>query len=190
MMLEALEAVFHEFTSSEKLEIPRRQQQYQYIAVDGSTTSFFSFSKYSSDNYFISEGHSASVFYSIHINAFYDINKRIYTDASLQSVHKKDEFLAFCQLVDRHIPHSDQRTIFVGDRGYCSYNNMAHVIEKEQYFVFRAKDITSKGLIKNFIFPDSDTFDMTVDVCQFWLHFIFVIVFTLTLCYSWHPLFS
>ena len=81
------------------------------------------------------------------------------------SLHtKKDEFLAFCQLVDRHIPHPDQRTIFIGDRGYCSYNNMAHVIEKEQYFVFRTKDITSKGLIGNFVFPDSDTFDITVDV--------------------------
>ena len=41
---------------------------------------------------------------------------------------------------------------------------MAHVIEKEQYFVFRTKDITSKGLIGNFVFPDSDTFDITVDV--------------------------
>lgn len=140
MMPEALEAVFHEFTSSsEKLELSKQEQQYQYIAADGSTISFFSFSKYSSDDYFISEGHSASGFYSIHINAFYDINKRIYTDAILQSAHKKDG-------------------------GYCYYNNMAHVIEKEQYFVFRTKDITSKGLIGNFVFPDSDTFDITVDV--------------------------
>lgn len=41
---------------------------------------------------------------------------------------------------------------------------MAHMIEKEQYFVFRTKDITSKWLIGNFVFPDSDTFDITVDV--------------------------
>lgn len=66
MMPEALEAVFHEFTSSsEKLELSKQEQQYQYIAADGSTTSFFSFSKYSSDDYFISEGHSASGFYSM-----------------------------------------------------------------------------------------------------------------------------
>ena len=82
----------------------QQEQQYQYIAADGSSTSFFSFSKYSSDDYFISEGHSASGFYSIHINAFYDINKRIYTDAILQSAHKKDEFLAFCHVVIRAIP--------------------------------------------------------------------------------------
>ena len=42
MMPEALEAVFHEFTSSsEKLELSKQEQQYQYIAADGSTTSFF-----------------------------------------------------------------------------------------------------------------------------------------------------
>ena len=165
MMPEALEAVFHEFTSSsEKLELSKQEQQYQYIAADGSTTSFFSFSKYSSDDYFISEGHSASGFYSIHINAFYDINKRIYTDAILQSAHKKDEFLAFCQLVDRHIPHPDQRTIFIGDRGYCSYNNMAHVVEQGQYFLFRTKDIHSKGLVGNFNFPDAESFDIDVSV--------------------------
>ena len=41
---------------------------------------------------------------------------------------------------------------------------MAHVIEKGQYFLFRTKDITSKGLIGNFDFPDSDTFDSSVNV--------------------------
>ena len=65
--LDVYKRQFHEFTSSsEKLELSKQEQQYQYIAADGSTTSFFSFSKYSSDDYFISEGHSASGFYSIH----------------------------------------------------------------------------------------------------------------------------
>lgn len=41
---------------------------------------------------------------------------------------------------------------------------MTHVIEKGQYFLFRTKDITSKGLIGNFDFPDSDTFDISVNV--------------------------
>lgn len=162
---EALETVFHKFMSaSRKLDVPSREQRYQYIAADGSSISFFSFPKFASDDYFISEGHSMNGFYSMHLNAFYDIEKHIYTDAVLQSAHKKDEFLAFCQMVDRHIPSSDIKTVFIGERGYCSYNNMAHVIEKEQYFVFRSKDITSKGILSNFAFPDSDTFDITVNV--------------------------
>lgn len=39
-------------------------------------------------------GHSAKGFYSVHINAFYDLERHTYTDALLQSVHQKDEFRA------------------------------------------------------------------------------------------------
>ncbi len=52
----------------------------------------------------------------------------------------------------------------MGDRGYCSYNNMAHVIEKGQYFLFRTKDVLSKGLVGNFNIPKEGAFDKTVTV--------------------------
>ena len=39
---------------------------------------------------------------------------------------------------------------------------MAHVIERGQFFLFRAKDITSKGLLHHIDLPDSDEFDITV----------------------------
>lgn len=39
---------------------------------------------------------------------------------------------------------------------------MAHVVEKNQYFLFRTKDIHSKGLIGNFDFPDTDSFDIQI----------------------------
>jgi len=41
---------------------------------------------------------------------------------------------------------------------------MAHVLSKGQYFLFRTKDIHSKGLVGNFDFPDTDSFDITVNV--------------------------
>lgn len=41
---------------------------------------------------------------------------------------------------------------------------MAHVIESDQYFLFRTKDIFSKGLIHNFNFPEDESFDITVKV--------------------------
>lgn len=162
---EAFEAVFQEFTTSSlKLKTERYDSQYQLIAADGSTISFSSLPRFSSDEYYISEGHSASGFYSMHINAFYDLKRHIYTNALIQPAHQKDEFSAFCQLVDSHTSSSDAKIIFIGDRGYCSYNNMAHVIEKGQYFLFRTKDINSKGLIGNFDFPDTAEFDITVNV--------------------------
>ncbi len=158
---EALEAVFHRFNSS----VPAgTDPRFRFLAADGSTFTFFSRPSFSSPEYFVSEGHSAKGFYSMHVNAFYDLRKHIYSDALIQPVHQKDEFRAFCDMVDRHDTQPATRDVFIGDRGYCSYNNMAHVVEKGQYFLFRTKDIHSKGLVGNFDFPDTDSFDITVNV--------------------------
>lgn len=41
---------------------------------------------------------------------------------------------------------------------------MAHVIQKSQFFLFRTKDVGKKGLIGKFDFPNSDEFDVSVNV--------------------------
>mgnify|MGYP004634437443 FL=1 len=38
----------------------------------------------------------------MHLNAFYDLTTHTYTDALIQPVHCKNEFSAFCDMVDRH----------------------------------------------------------------------------------------
>lgn len=158
---DALEAVFHRFNTS---VLAMEKAPYRFLAADGSTFTFFSRPSVSSPEYFVSEDHSAKGFYSMHLNALYDLHKHTYTDALIQPVHHKNEFRAFCDMVDRHrrLPHT--RDVFIGDRGYCSYNNMAHVMEKDQFFLFRTKDIHSKGLVGNFDFPDADSFDIQVNV--------------------------
>lgn len=165
---EAIQAVFDAFNHSYfALGLPQGSNiapGYRCLAADGSTVSFFSSSKFAADDYFVSEGHSAKGFYSIHINTLYDLDRNMYTGASLQPVHKKDEFRAFCSLVDPCPAISGVKDIYIGDRGYCSYNNMAHVIEKGQYFLFRTKDVLSKGLVRNFGLPKEGTFDKTVIV--------------------------
>ena len=161
---EALKEVFDNFMES----IPSctdKHTGYRLIAADGSTASYFSRDKYSPpDEYFISPGNSIKGAYSIHINAFQDLDSHLYTDALLQPVHHKDEFRAFCTIVDRHPVVPGVKNIYIGDRGYCSYNNMAHVLQNEQYFLFRTKDIHQKGLVGKFDFPDDETFDITVNV--------------------------
>ncbi len=163
----ALAEVFHSFNSSYfPLGVPRRQTAdgYRCIAADGSTASFFSSNKFAGDEYFVSEGHSAKGFYSLHINALYDLDRDMYTAALLQPAHMKDEFQAFCSMADACPLLPGTKDIYMGDRGYCSYNNMAHIIEKGQYFLFRAKDVLSKGLVGNFNLPKEGTFDETVTV--------------------------
>ena len=162
---EALESLFTKFnTAFHASEYNRTSERYRFLAADGTTVSFFSHPRFSSDDYFVSNGHSAKGFYSMHINAFYDLNENLYTDALIQPVHAKDEFRAFSSIVDQHEVPSDVKHVYIGDRRYCSYNNMARVLEQEQYFLFRTKDITSKGLVGKFDYPNTDTFDVLVPV--------------------------
>lgn len=159
---EALESIFHQFNTS--IHSVECQRDYRFLAADGSTFTFFSKPSFAGSEYFVSEGHSAKGFYSMHLNALYDLEKHTYTDAFIQSVHQKDEFQAFCNMVDSHVLLFHTKDVFIGDRGYCSYNNMAHVIEKGQYFLFRSKDIHSKGLVNKFEFPNEESFDVNVSV--------------------------
>lgn len=159
---DALESVLKNFNS--QAAVLSSPAPYRYLAADGSTFTFFSKHSFASEEYFVSEGHSAKGFYSVHMNALYDLDTHIYPDALIQAIHHKDEFQAFCQMVDRLDISPGVRNVFIGDRGYCSYNNMAHVIERGQYFLFRTKDIHSKGLVRNFDFPDAESFDITVSV--------------------------
>lgn len=159
---EALEAVFKKFNFSINSTV--EPSTYRFLAADGSTFTFFSKPSFASSVYYIHEGHSAKGFYSMHLNAFYDLCRHTYTSALIQPVHEKNEFKAFCDMVDRHDPLPDTQDVFIGDRGYCSYNNMAHVINKGQFFLFRTKDIHSKGLVGKFDFPNDDSFDITVNV--------------------------
>lgn len=159
---EALEAVFQKF--NESMDSLGVRSNYRFLAADGSTATFFSRPQFSADEYFVEPGHSAKGSYSVHINAFYDLERHTYTDALLQPVHQKDEFRAFCEIVDRHPVSDGTKNVYIGDRGYCSYNNMAHVLENQQYFLFRTKDIHSKGLVGGFDFPDQEAFDIDIDV--------------------------
>ena len=68
----------------------------------------------------------------------------------------------FCDMVDRY--DSAIPTIFIADRGYESYNNMAHVQLKGQFFLFRIKDFNSHGILQGFDLIDKDIFDFPISL--------------------------
>lgn len=162
LMSNAFEAVFKIFNEHTAHYSDSDPSSYDLIAADGSTFTFFSKEKWSCEEYHVTNGHSAKGFYSMHLNAFYNLTTNKYLDAIIQPVHNKNEFGAFCDMVDRNSYH--KKTIFIADRGYCSYNNMAHVVAKNQYFLFRSKDINSKGILSGFEFPKEETFDIHIKV--------------------------
>ncbi len=84
---EALQQVMYEFNDAIFQE--KVSSKYRFIAADGSTATYFSKASFSPDEYYVNQGHSQKGFYSMHINAFQDIQKHIYTDILIQPVHKK-----------------------------------------------------------------------------------------------------
>lgn len=61
----------------------------------------------------------------------YDLEHHIYTDAVIQGRLNWNEHSALQEMVDR----SDiSKALVVADRGYESYNNMAHIQEKDGIF--------------------------------------------------------
>ncbi len=128
---DAMEAVFRHFNSSVMALVPNTlsDDKYRFLAADGSTCTYFSTPCFSSADYYCSPGNSIRGVYSMHLNAFYDLTTHTYTDALIQPVHCKNEFSAFCGMVDRHEVIEGRKNIYIGDR-LLFYNNMAHVLEQ------------------------------------------------------------
>lgn len=158
---EGVEALFHQFSAS--LDELHPATKYRFLAADGSTLTFLSNNKLSPAEYYTTQGNSADGCYSAHTIVTYDLDTDLYTDCIVQPIRKKDEFSALRDIIDRHpLPNDGTPLIFIADRGFCSYNNMAHVIERGQFFLFRAKDVTSKGLLHRIDLPESEEFDISV----------------------------
>lgn len=139
---------FNEF--NRKLPPRVNYRGFNLLAVDGSDinlptlrTDTENFMPYASKN---------GGFYQIHLNACFNLCTSTYQDVVFQPRPSFNEGLAFCTMVDRCSLKSN--TIFIADRGYISYNNMAHVIEKDNYFLFRAKKPDYQvSLLKKYLEP-------------------------------------
>ena len=97
-----------------------------------------------------------------HINAMYDLLEHTYENIIIQNAIELNENGAFNNIVDNY---KGEKAIYIADRGYESYNSFAHVIESNQKFLIRVKDINSKtSLTKSFnLETESDEFDLTVN---------------------------
>ena len=93
----------------------------------------------------------------LHLNAMFDLNNRIYTDVAFG----RNEHSAFVEMVDdSEIPQA----LVIADRGYESFNDMAHVQEKGWFFLIRIKDSNACSMKSGFELPDEDEFDISVEL--------------------------
>ena len=150
----AFETLFHTFTDT--IDEQSLFKGYRLLAVDGSDLHTPT-NKDEKDSFY--EGANGQKPYNLfHLNALYDLQSRVYTDAIVQGRKCENEHKAFVTMVDRDtvsIP-----TIYIADRGYESYNNMAHIIEKGQKFLIRVRDSKKNCLISGLELPDQDEFDV------------------------------
>lgn len=118
--------------------------KYSLVACDGSAADIFR-NPDDSDTFFEPNGKSTRGFNQIHINAFFSVLDKKITDLLIQPARKRNEYSAFCQMVDRS--ESDTPVIYLCDRGYASYNAFAHVIENGQFFVMRCTDDKTEKIL-------------------------------------------
>ena len=154
----ALEFLWRRFTDS--FPSPKTFQVYRLLAVDGSDINI-PHDPLDSQTYFQSQPNTQG-FNLLHLNALYDVCNQVYLDAVIQKRRMENEARALVQMVDRL--HLDRPAIIVADRGYESYNVMAHIDLKGWYYVIRVKDRRGRCILSPLNLPDTDEFDVPVDL--------------------------
>lgn len=149
----AFEMLFRQFTSSfSKMKL---HKGYRLIAVDGSDLHTPTNAEEKSCYY---PGVNGQKPYNLmHLNALYDLMNNIYVDAIVKDSRDSNENKAFTTMIDRNT--STVPTIYIADRGYESYNNIAHIQECNQYFLIRVKDLNRQGIVSGLSLPETDEFD-------------------------------
>lgn len=133
------------FAFNSKLSKKLYNEKYQIIACDGSAIDIYR-NPNDPDTFFEPNGKSTRGFNQVHVNAFYSILDRRFTNLVIQPGRKRNEYSAFCEMVDE-AGNDGPPTIYFADMGYASYNNFAHVIENDQYFLIRCNDKRLKGIL-------------------------------------------
>lgn len=146
----SLVSLFVKYTDKERL-----YKGYRLLAADGSDIQIPTDPKHTA-SYF--PGSNGQTPYSLlHLDAVYDLCQRTYLDAEVCGLRNSDERGTLCKMVDRS---NISNALIVADRGYESYNLMAHIQEKGWKFLIRIKDIYSSGIAFGLELPDTDEFDL------------------------------
>lgn len=152
---EAFKAVFNGFSSELRKEF---SDEMPVLTIDGSDIQIAT-NPQDESSYF--PGTNGQKGYNLlHLNALYDLSHRLYSDAVIQKRLDWNEHKALQTMVDRSdIP----KALIIADRGYESYNNMAHIQEKGWFFLIRIKD-GKTGIKEGLELPDTDIFDIPISL--------------------------
>ena len=123
---EAFEELLHLFNKAYPCD--ETYKGYRLIAVDGSDLNI-PYDPLDKDTLHKNQNKAYNLY---HINAAYDILNNRYTDIIIQGKANQYEPEAMWTMAERF---PDNRTVFIADRGYPSWNNMEHIIRSGKYFL-------------------------------------------------------
>ena len=151
---EAFKAIFDGFTSSISKD---NDSEMRILAVDGSDVQI------ATNPYDLSSFHPGAngqkPYNLLHLNALFDLKQKIYTDAVIQGRMDYNEHSSLQEMVDRS---NIRKALVIADRGYESYNSMAHIQEKGWFFLIRVKD--SSGIKQGLDLPKTECFDVDISL--------------------------
>ena len=129
------------------------------FAVDGSDLNIPADKKDCST--FISYNSKNGGYHQMHINALFDLLENRFTGVVIQPRKSMREVEAACSLVDAN--DTPGTCLYIFDRGYESLNLMAHVCERGDFFLIRAKDVCSQvSPFRLLTLPEEMEFDFPV----------------------------
>lgn len=150
---EAFVELFHEFTDT---ACPKTlYKDLRLLAADGSDIHVPT-NPNETESYFPG-AEKQSHYNLLHLNTLYDLNENVYLDAQVKGRHRYSEVRSLCEMVDHS---SIEKALVIADRGYESYELMAHVQKKGWFFLIRAKE--SCGITDGLCLPDSPEFELSV----------------------------
>lgn len=150
---EAFATVFQSFSSNISQDFTEGMR---VLAIDGSAMQIAT-NPNDVDSFF-SGTNGQKPYNLLHLNTLYDLKHHIYIDAVIQKAKYRNEHKSFIDMVDR----SDiKNALVIADRGYESYNNMAHIQEKGWKFLIRVKD-GNTGIKSCLDLPQQQEYDVEV----------------------------
>lgn len=155
---ETFENLFH--LISDELPYTEKFKGFRLIACDGSRLDL----PYNPKDLetFVQNIEGRKGYNQMHLTTLFDLLNNVYLDVSFQYGNEMDERRDFCTMIDCF--KSDDKCIFICDRGFSSYNTFAHVIHDNQFFLFRLNPSMD---ISKFIDPETfsgEQFDQQTEV--------------------------
>ena len=153
---EAFEILFDLFVKN--IAEKKTYHGFQLLAVDG--TDFLTAANPDDPDSFFPGKEEQKAYNLLHLTAFYDLLRHVYVDAILQKRRCADECGALADMTDRS---PFQNVLLLADRGFESYNTLAHLQEKDWKYLIRIRD-GAGGIVSGLILPQKPEFDVPISL--------------------------